>query len=203
MKQKIIKYSIITFAYLAILYPLWVRYHNMSWSLDFITITYNLFPGFGLTAFAILWLHSISGVFEPWLRKYFNFDNYVRNTSIIVFICILLHPILLFVMINFDFNQLLSSGQAQYIRLGVIGWMLLITYDIGKFLKRKHDFFVRNWKNILLISTIGFIFTFFHSIYLGSDLQSGPLRVVWIFYGTTAILATIYTYGIKRFFLNS
>jgi len=198
MKEKMIKYLVVVFAYLAVFYPLWTRYSGMAWSYDLETILYNLFPGFGLTAFSILWLHSMSGVFEPWLRKHFDFDKFVHNTSIIIFVCIIIHPLLLFIAIDFNFNQLLSSGAAKYIQLGVIGWLLLITYDVGKALKKKNDFFVRNWNNILLISTIGFLFIFFHSLYLGTDLQSGPLRTVWIFYGSTAILATIYTYGIKR-----
>lgn len=194
--MKITKYSIVGFAYLAVLYPLWVRVNALNWN---VSTSLDWFPLFGLAAFSILWLHSISGVFEPWLRKYINFDRFVYITSILVLVCIILHPLLLFVYLDFEFDSLLSSSYAMYIRLGVIGWLLLITYDIGKVLKKKYDFFVRNWNNILLISTIGFILTFFHSLYLGSDLQSGALRIIWIFYGVTAILATIYTYGIKRF----
>ena len=196
MNKKITKYLIIAFAYLAVLYPLWVRATALNWN---ISTSLDWFPLFGLAAFSILWLHSISGVFEPWLRKYINFDRFVHTTSILVLVCIILHPLLLFIYLDFKFDSLLSSSYALYIRLGVIGWLLLITYDIGKVLKRKYDFFVKNWNNILLISTIGFLFTFFHSLYLGSDLQSGPLRIIWIFYGATAILATIYTYGIKKF----
>ncbi len=84
------------------------------------------------------------------------------------------------------------------ISLGILGFLLLITYDVGKALKR-YDFFVRHWNKILVVSTIGYILTFLHSLMLGSDLQRGFLRGLWIFYGTTAILATIYTYGLKRF----
>jgi hypothetical protein len=54
----------------------------------------------------------------------------------------------------------------------------------------------------LLISTIGFILTFFHSLEVGHELQSGILRNIWIFYGTTGIMATFYTYGIKKYLLN-
>jgi len=197
MKRKLIRLSVLTFAYLAVLYPLWFRYKNISWSFDIDSILYNLFPGFGLAAFAILWLHAISGVFEPWLRKYFDFDKYVRTTSLIVFFCLILHPLLLLIILGFDFSELLAGG--RYIMFGIVGWILLITYDVGKLLSRKYDFFVRNWHNILLISTIGFLLIFFHSINLGTDLQTGHLRNVWIFYGVTAFLATIHTYIIKKF----
>lgn len=194
MRRIIIKYAIIAFAYAAVLYPIWIRMRSLNWSLD----TATLFPVFGLVAFSLLWLHSISGAFEPWLRSRFDFDRFVRITSILIFICIILHPLLLLISLEFNFNNVFLYSEAAYIRLGFIGWLLLITYDIGKAMK-KYDFFVRNWNKILLISTIGFLLTFFHSLGLGSDLQSGPLRIIWFFYGITAIIATIYTYGIKKF----
>lgn len=183
-------------AYLAVLYPLWVWFSNSYRTLDPATITLTLFPAFGLIAFSLLWLHSISGVFEPWLRKNFNFDKFVHNTATLILICIILHPLLLLINVGFNFTRILGYG-AGYIRLGIIGWLLLIIYDITKPLK-KYNFFARNWENILLISTIGFLLTFFHSLGVGGELAFGPLRNVWIFYGTTAVLATIYTYGIKR-----
>ena len=196
MNRVIIKCCIVIFAYLAVLYPLWVNIGNMAWSFDSSSV-FNLFPMFGLAAFALLWLHAISGAFEPWLRKYIDFDRFVQVTSILIFISIIFHPLLLLTNVNFNFGPIFTYGKL-YIWLGIVGWLLLIIYDIGKVLK-KYDFFTRNWNNILLISTIGFLLTFFHSLAIGSDLQSGPLRIIWIFYGVTAILATIYTYGIKRF----
>jgi len=196
MNQRITRYSIIIFAYTAVLYPLWVWFQNSNLTWNTIS-SITLFPVFGLVAFSLLWLHSISGVFEPWLRKHFNFDRFVHYTSLIILISIVLHPLLLLFYFSFNFKSIFIYGY-KYIWLGIIGWLLLITYDIGKLLKR-HDFFSRNWNNILIISTVGFILTFFHSLYLGHDLQLGPLRTLWIFYGATGIFATIYTYGIKKY----
>lgn len=196
MNNKVTKYLILAFGYLAVLYPLWVRIESLQWGFDS-TLLPNLFPLFGLAAFSLLWLHSISGVFEPWLRKYINFDKYVHDTSILILICIIAHPLLLLISLGFNVSSVYAIYGVKYIWFAIIGWCLLITYDIGKALKR-YDFFVKHWQTILLISTIGFLLTFFHSLNLGSNLQSGPLRIIWIFYGATAILSTIYTYGIKR-----
>ncbi len=197
MNKVIIKYSIVTFAYLVVLCPIWLRLKDLNWAWDPTLLMLNIFPVFGLTAFTILWLHSMCGVFEPWLRKYINFDRFVHDTSLVVLVCIILHPLLLLVTMGFSFYKINDIYSALYVRLGVIGWLLLITYDIGKALK-KYDFFVKNWNKILIISTIGFLLTFFHSLALGHELESGALRIIWIFYGVTAILGTIYTYGIKR-----
>jgi len=180
-----------------VLYPLWIGVSGRYWTLGPELLS-NIFPLLGILAFTLLWLHTISGVFEPWLRKLFDFDLFVQVTSIIIFVSFVLHPFLLLIYSDFSFTKVFSYADLYYIRLGIIGFLLLITYDIGKFLK-KYDFFVRNWDTILVVSTVGFLFTFPHSLVIGSDLQSGTLRVVWIFYGVTAILSTIYTYGIKKF----
>ena len=195
-KKTIIEYGFRLFAGLAVLYPLWVVGRNINWSLS-TSFVFTLFPLFGILAFTLLWLHVVSGVFEPWLRQYIDFYRFVQNTSLLIFISIILHPLLLLIPAGFNFNQVFTYGRF-YIWLAIIGWLLLITYDIGKLLKKKYNFFTKNWRKILLISNIGFLLTFFHSLSIGDDLQSGPLRTVWIFYGATAILATIYTYGIKR-----
>lgn len=200
MNKRIGKYSIVAFAYLAVLYPLWIRFKNLNWALDFNLLLFNLFPMLGMAAFTLLWLHVLSGAFEPWLKKHFDFDRFVHNTSILIFIFIILHPLLLLIGLDFNFNELFLYG-AKHIWFAIIAWILLITYDIGKVLQ-KYNFFTRNWKNILLISTIGFLLTFFHSIGLGSDLQSGTLRIIWIIYGITGIAAAIYVYGIKPFLLR-
>lgn len=194
MTRKTTKNLIYLFGYIVVIYPLFIRYKNLGWDI-LGNFPNNLFPAFGLIAFSILWLHSISGVFEPWLRDRINFDRYVQTSSIIVLISIILHPLLILMSLDFNLSRLYLYGET-YIKLGIIAWLLLITYDIGKLLKR-YDFFVRHWRKILLISTIGFLLTFFHSLNLGSDLQSGPLRAIWIFYGVTGIISTIYTYVIK------
>jgi len=196
--MKIIKYSMLTFGCLVIGYPLWVRFNNTAWSWDYHQILFSIFPFFGLLAFTLLWLHSISGAFEPWLRQYINFDWFVHITSIIILICLIAHPLLLVMGMDFNIKGIFFSYDAKYIWLAIIAWLLLITYDIGKVLK-KHDFFAKNWNAILIISNIGFLLTFFHSLALGSDLQQGPLRIIWIFYGITAMLAIAYTYGVKKF----
>lgn len=190
MDKKLIVFG----AMLAVLAPIAVHLNNVSWSES--SLLASIFPIFGLLAFTLLWLHSMSGVFEEWLRERFNFDMFVDYTATIILVSMLLHPLLLLVIIRFDILGLLQGGLAIW--LGVIGLILLLTYDIGKAMK-KRGFFSKNWNAILIVSTIGFLLTFFHSLMLGSDLQTGLMRKLWLFYGITAILATIYTYGIKRY----
>src|SRR3989344_5438175 len=120
-KRLIIRYLIIAFMYAAVLYPLWVRLSRSQWSFDSTRILFNLFPLFGLAAFSILWLHVMSGVFEPFLRKYIDLDTFVRNTAMIVFICLIAHPLLLLFAVDFNFGTIFSYGK-NYILLGIVGW---------------------------------------------------------------------------------
>src|SRR3989338_2368356 len=196
--MKIIKYSMLTFGCLVIGYPLWVRFNNTAWSWDYHQILFSIFPFFGLLAFTLLWLHSISGAFEPWLRQHINFDRFVDITAKLILICLVMHPLLLFAGVGFSISNIFFYYGTLYVWLGIISWLLLITYDITKPFKQQ-GFFAKHWKKVLIISNMGFLLSFFHSLNIGSDLQSGPLRVLWIFYGVTGALAILYTYGIKRF----
>lgn len=195
MNKTTVKIVLTVFGYLAVLYPAWVRIASLNWQINSALIS-NLFPLFGLLAFTFLWLHVVGAALEPWLNRFINFEGFINKTTNFILVFIILHPFLLFLTFDFSLANIFITYQALYIKLGIAGWLLLITYDVSKWLKRR-DFFARNWNKILLISTIGFLFTFFHSLGLGSDLQSGALRTMWFFYGITGIVSTIYTYGIR------
>lgn len=195
MKHNLKKYTLTILAYLAVLYPLWVSAGGMGWSFSSGVIM-NFFPLFGIAAFTIMWLHVVSEPFQAWLGQYFDREKFVDRTSYLVLVCIIMHPLLVLISIKFNVMMLLQGG--IYIWLAILGFFLLIIFDIGKFLQKK-EFFFRHWNKILFLSTIGFLLIFFHSLGIGSNLQSGFLRKLWIFYGVTGIIATIYTYGIKRF----
>ena len=188
------KKLIILGASLAVLAPIVTHIINVDWANS--SLMQAIFPIFGLLAFTLLWLHAMSGVFEEWLRERFDFDFFVHWTSIVILFSIILHPLFLLIIAKFDILGIYNANPKAML-LAFIGLPLLLTYDIGKLLKTK-KFFPARWNAILMISTIGFILIFFHSLQIGSDLQSGFLRKLWIFYGVTAILATIYTYGIKK-----
>jgi hypothetical protein len=188
------KKLVILAAIVAVLVPVGVHIINAPWENS--SLIAAVFPIFGLLAFTLLWLHAISGAFEGWLRERFNFDTFVHWTATIILVSILLHPILLLILLKGNIAMILSGGLPIW--LGLIGLVLLLTYDIGKALK-KYEFFTKNWNWILIISNIGFVLTLFHSLKIGSDLQSGFMRSLWIFYGVTAIAALVYTYGVKRF----
>ncbi len=199
IKQKSIPLLVILITFLAVGYPVWYVAMNTTWAFDH-TLLDNLYPFFGLIAMSLLWVHSIIGSIEPWLRKYIDFDWFVNITATVILISIILHPLLLFIEFNFNLVQIFPLPELEYLLIGLIAWLLLIIYDVGKLLKKLHfSFFARHWNAILIISNIGFLLAFFHALALKDDLQSEPLRTLWIFFGVTAFLSITYTYVIRPF----
>jgi len=197
MNKKITKLFIYIFVWLTVLYPLFVAGQNAGWQIHESLATF-LFPFFGLIMVSLLWLHSISGVFENWLRQNIDFDWFVEVTAKIILACLVLHPLLLLTSFKFNIGEIYAYYGTKFIWLGIISWILLISYDITKPLK-KHLWFAKHWNKVLIISNIGFIISFYHALSIGGDLQTGALHYIWIFFGITATASIIYTYAILPF----
>lgn len=196
---QLIRIALNVLAFFVVFYPIIVWYRNTGLELGSLTAI-NVFPVLGLTAFSLMWLHIVGGVFGNTLERYVNFRKFVSTTSLIVLVLLVFHPLLF--LVNLTKRQiinLLTVGRSIYIWFAITAWIVFIGYDIAKLFK-DHKFLTKHWEIIKLISTLPFFLVFFHSLKLGSDLQKGTLRYLWIFYGITATFATLYTYIIKRFF---
>ena len=196
MNKPLIKFLLTLFALAAVLSPILIWGQTATLTPDS-TLLPTIFPVFGLIAFMIMWLHIIGGAFETWLNKYIDFGYFINWSSSVVLLLIILHPLIF--ILNFGFPKIagiFSFGPGSFIWLGVLGWLMLITYDIRKAFKNR-QFFIRHWGVIQFLSTLGFYVIFFHSLFLGHNIQAGPLRVAWIFFGITAAIATIYDYFLR------
>lgn len=191
------KYLIYIFGLSAVIYPVLVWWGRVGPSFG-ADVSISLFPLFGLIAISIMWLHVLGGAFRGWLQKYINFEKFVFWSSIIVFFSIIFHPLLLITRIGFEnFGLIFEYNEPKYIWFAIAAWFILVGYDIAKKF-RNRGLFIKHWNKVKLVSNIGFFFALYHSLGVGSDLQDGPLRYVWIFYGISGICATVYTYGYKR-----
>ena len=194
-------YLFYTIAVVSVFYPLSVWFNSSLLKFGQFNL-FDLFPAFGLLAFSVMWLHVVGGAFRVYLEKYINFERFVYWSSIVVLISLILHPGLLFLALYmsgggspYDF---VPDGKEYLITIAIVAWVIFIGYDILKFF-RKRGVLIKHWEVIKLISTLALFLGFFHSIGIGRDLQTNPLRSVWIFYGITATIATVYTYFIKPF----
>jgi len=183
---------------LAVFYPLSVWYSGVDLTFDSIVL-FDIFPALGLVGFSVMWLHVVGGPFKSQLEKLVDFEQYVFYTSVVVFISLILHPTLLILALALNggsFYDYTPEGKEYLIDIAIIAWVIFITYDILRVLKNR-GVFIKHWEVIRLISTLGFFLVLVHSLGVGRDLQGGPLRVVWMFYGFTAGVAAFYSYVYK------
>jgi hypothetical protein len=193
MGKAAVRVGLAAVSVLVVGYPLLVWYENTSFTADQ-TLLLSLFPAFGLIAFTVMYLHILGRPFKHILNQYGPFDLFERIASYVVLVGILLHPVLrnAYFLIN-D----LTLWPTLPVALGMIGFLMLITYDLGKFFIR-NPWVKQHWWMIDVVSTLGFYVIWAHSLLLGSDLQLGFLRTLWIFYGVSALIASAYTLLYQR-----
>ena len=173
----------------------WLQNTNLVWDSSLLM---SIFPVLGLMAFTIMYLHIIGRPFAEQLEQIIPWKSLERTSSYLVLILIVLHPVLRFLYYVKEGLSLIPTGNLVLpLSLGFIGFLMLITYDLGKRFNNS-TFVTRHWGKIDFISTLGFYVIFFHSLMLGSDLQSGGLRNLWIFFGLTAAIATFHSFVFTR-----
>ncbi len=126
--------------------------------------------------------------------------SYVFGVSVLVHIISLLFD----TYVPFTVAQLLVPFLSTYkqvsvgsyhlgslgVALGVIAMYLTIAVIISSILwidKKPHL-----WKVIHFLAYLVMIFVFFHALYIGTDLASGVLKIVWIIFGVAVAIAIVY-----------
>lgn len=170
---------------------------SIGWQLSPLSL-YVLFPLFGLIAFSLMWSHYMTAA----LRQYFKLDralvkSYFEATSAVVLAAILLHPGLLAYQVWRDGGGLppgstlnyLPPSKDFYILIAMFSFFVFLTYELRRFFDKKPW-----WKFVQYASDIAMILIYIHSLNVGSQLQAGWLKIVWIFYGFTLAIALGYIY---------
>jgi len=187
--------------------PLYIWGNQLSWSLDAISAL-TVFPLLGLVAFSIMWWHFLLGFVKDIEPSFEKIKALHKTSSILVFLLIILHPILLsaYSLANnlpgppaAYYNYVVSS-KAVFVTYGILALTIFLLYDVAHWLKTK-PWVEKNWLIIDAIDDVAFMAIFFHSMAIGQHLQSGWFRYVWIFYGVSAIIFIGYKHY-RRFTQN-
>jgi len=163
------------------------------------TGTYLLFPLFGLLAFSTLWSQYIVVA----TREFFNVDrtalsNYFKVTGYLVLLFILLHPGLFAWQLWRDGKGLPPGSELHYVLpslrgvviLGMINLTILLLFELRRVFAKKSW-----WRYMTYLVDLVMLSIFYHSLRLGTLLQHGWLRAVWLFYGATLVMALGYIYS--------
>jgi hypothetical protein len=158
---------------------------------------YQLFPVLGLLAFSIMWSHYLVGELDRVFRARIDRGNFFRNTGYVVLAAILLHPGILIYQRLRDgyglppgsYESYVAPGMAWLTILGSISLLAFLAYELHRFYASRAW-----WKYVVAAGDAAMLGIFLHGLRLGSLLQAGWYREVWLFYGLTLLIVVARKY---------
>ena len=174
---------------------------GLRWHFNHMT-AYSLFPLLGLMAFSLMWTHYIVSASRQQLgidKKVLH--SYIEVTGWIVLVLILLHPGLLEWQLFHDgfglppgsvLNNYVAPSLKLFAVFGMVSLLLLLAYELRRWYEDRSW-----WQYIAYATDLAMILLFIHALKLGTNLQSGWLRGVWLFYGATLVVCLGLMYGRK------
>lgn len=177
---------------------------SYDWNLGHLS-SYQLFPLFGLTAYSLMWSTYMSGWLKKTLVKTLSLKDYFRIVGYFVLVLIVLHPGLLIYQLFRDGFGLPPGSYMHYVApslawvtlLGTVCLFIFLAYELRRFFGKKPW-----WKYVGYAGDAAMLGIFYHGLRLGSQLQFGWFRKVWIFYGISLIICLAYTYNRRLKFLR-
>jgi len=163
--------------------------------------TLLLFPVFGLLAFSLMWAHYIVGA----LRRLAGMEKeplkaYFAVTGWLALAFILLHPSLLIFQLWRNGGGLPPLSYIHYVGSAMEWAVLLGTFSFLVFLsfETKRWFKDRGWWPVIEYAQVVAMFAIIaHSLALGSNLQRGWYRGVWMAYAISLVLSVAYVYYLE------
>lgn len=158
-----------------------------NWS---VSSLYQLFPLFGLLAFSLMWCHYVTAAILRASSSSIKLSSYFKWTGYAVLALILLHPGLLIYQLWSDgqglppFSYVDYVGQASKLAviLGSVSLLCFLLYETKSWLSKTVV-----WPYIVALSDIAMMLIVIHGLKLGSSLQSGWYKTVWVIYGVVLI----------------
>lgn len=162
---------------------------------DFQTFNILVFPLVGLYAFTLLWSQFVIGSTRSLLGAVLHpgIITFHQRQGVFIFLLAWLHPLMRFFGIGLDryfkgWN--VAPELVPYLWLGYLQ-LFLMTLTVGTALLRKIPLLNKRWRTVHYLNYAVFALLWVHSWFLGSDVQSTGLRYLWMFFGATAVAATV------------
>ncbi len=172
---------------LALVFTAWGS--GLAWDTSVLS-GYTLFPLLGMAAWVTMANHYYMGslrILNPQLKKP---RSYGRVTGYAVLGFILLHPGILIAELWKSGYGLPPNSYLEYVGEGLRGSVLLGTFafvlflSFEAFMRLRHvPIITRHWFIVSLSQCIAMTLIFFHSLQIGSNLQTGWLPYVWKAFG--------------------
>lgn len=161
---------------------------------NFQTANYAIFPLFGLYAFFLVWAQLMIGSSMSLFRRvYPNIFKFHRAEGLFAILLAATHPSLLVIGVGIQVylaKSFIPPSLHIYVLLGQIQ-LFLMMLTVGTALLMRHPWLRTRWHYIHLLNYLVFISAWVHSWFLGTDVQSTPLRYLWLFFGLTALISSL------------
>lgn len=158
---------------------------------------YTFFPLFGLIAFSILWsqyivlaITKVLGIHAKELGQYFSITGWI------FLLAIFLHPGLLVWQLWRDgfglppesyLRHYVAPGLEWAALLGSVSFLIFLAYELHRWYGDRSW-----WKYMTYLTDVAALAIFIHSFKLGTSVQGGWFRGVWIVYGVTLLVGLVY-----------
>lgn len=169
---------------------------SFEWALSAIN-PYQFFPLLGLLGFSLIWSQYMVAGLQTVLLRGVKLADYFRYTGYAVLLVIVLHPGILIYQRFHDgfglppgsYESFVAPGMAWLTLLGTASLLIFLAFELRRWFSRKTW-----WKFVARAGDLAILAIFYHGLRLGSQLQGGWYHGVWLFYGTTLVLALGHKY---------
>lgn len=163
---------------------------------DFGSASRRLFPLVGLYAFTLVWSQVVLGSgMNLWRKVYPKIEGYHRKQGVFTLLFAITHPTLLLIGVGptaYFTRTYVAPELMLFVWFGYVQLFLLILTALAALLRKKIAWLRARWRVIHVLNYLVFILVWFHSWFLGSDVQPTNLKYLWWFFGATAIVTTCY-----------
>jgi hypothetical protein len=126
--------------------------------------------------------------------------SYFRITGYIVLVLICLHPGLLiyqrfrdgFGLPPHSYESYVAPGLGWVTLLGTTSLLVFLAFELRRFYGKRPW-----WRFVADASDVAMLAILYHGLRLGSQLQHGWYRGVWLFYAVMLIAALVYKYATR------
>ena len=136
-----------------------------------------------LLAFVLMFFQFVLSARIPWLERGLGPGTLFklhRRWGLIAFVLILSHPALLLLS---ERLQGYASAMSPIKILGAFTLVVLCAAMLAALLSRRLHLKVQTWKRVHKATYVVFPLGFVHSLLIGTTLQKGPARVLWLILG--------------------
>lgn len=145
------------------------------------SLLWNIGRGFAFTAITILTLQAVLAARFKWITCAFGLDiviRYHRDIAIFAGVLLLFHP-LSFILAGAGWGLILGGN--AFIWLGKIALVLVFLNLLASVFQTRLKLKFERWRNLHdVIGPTLLGLAFVHSWFVGDDLESVPMRVLWV-----------------------